>query len=93
MILKLEQPMESRRTKPYHYQCFNLEALTYIALLSQKNKSIQNAVDYLITLTNQNAGQEDKATFLPSLYKAREINLVNNGASELWTVYSIVLRV
>ncbi|EXX79770.1 Irc3p [Rhizophagus irregularis DAOM 197198w] len=117
MILKSgEQPMESKRTKPYHYQCFNLEALTYIALLSQKingtnlweirtkdGATIQNAVDYLIPLKNQDAGQEGEAILLPALYKARDYygdrsgkyaNTISkflkttNGASEWWTIYS-----
>ncbi|RGB25967.1 alginate lyase-domain-containing protein [Rhizophagus diaphanus] len=117
MILKSgEQPMESKRTKPYHYQCFNLEALTYIALLSQKingtnlweirtkdGATIQNAVDYLIPLKNQDAGQEGESILLPALYKARDYygdqsgkyaNTISkflkttNGASEWWTIYS-----
>ena len=85
MILKSgEQPKESNRTRPYHYQCFNLEALTYIAILSQningtnlwetKTKhgaTIQNAVDYLISKVNED-GKEDKTVLLPALYKARD---------------------
>jgi hypothetical protein len=105
-----EQPMESSRTKPYNYQWFNLEALTYIALLSQQinginlwetktkeGATIQNAVDYLIPLS------DDETILLSALYKARDYygdqsgkyfkyidKLLNkkNGASEWWTIYS-----
>jgi len=111
-----EQPMESKRTKPFHYQSFNLEALTYIALLSKninginlwetKTKygtTIQNAIDYMISLAGRGVGEEDITTLLPALYKSRdhygdesgrytnEINKIlkkTNGASEWWTVYS-----
>ncbi|GBB95833.1 hypothetical protein RclHR1_02620024 [Rhizophagus clarus] len=83
MILESgEQPKESSRRKPYHYQCFNLEALTYIAIFSQKingttnlwetktkyNATIQNATDYLIHLNST----EDKTVLLPALYKVRD---------------------
>ncbi|CAG8555342.1 7611_t:CDS:2 [Funneliformis mosseae] len=80
-----EQPKESKRTKPFHYQCFNLEALTYIAILSQKinginlwetktkfGGTIQNAVDFLVDLVDKGKVKEVESVLLPSLYKSRD---------------------
>ncbi|CAI2172801.1 4992_t:CDS:10, partial [Funneliformis geosporum] len=80
-----EQPKESKRTKPFHYQCFNLEALTYIAKFSlridginlweAKTKfggTIQNAVDFLVDLIENGKVKEDETVLLPALYKSRD---------------------
>jgi len=57
-----EQPMEAVRTRPFHYRCFNLEALITNAKLGDQlgknywtaktryGATIQTAVDYLMTL-------------------------------------------
>ncbi|KAJ6627121.1 alginate lyase-domain-containing protein [Mycena sp. CBHHK59/15] len=55
-----EQPLEAVRTRPYHYRCFNLEALITLAKLgdqlglnlwtakSKYQATIQTAVDYVM---------------------------------------------
>jgi len=61
-----KQPLETARTKVYHYECFNLLALVYIARLSIKldainlwetethyGVTIKAAVDYLVKVTNK----------------------------------------
>ena len=58
------QPLETARTRPFHYQCFNLVALVYIARLSDKlngtnvweattdqGATIKTAIDYLVPIT------------------------------------------
>ncbi|CAG8574562.1 9079_t:CDS:2 [Paraglomus occultum] len=59
-----EQPLEAARTRPFHYQCFNLVALVYIARLSDQlngtnvweaktaqGATIKTAIDYLVPIT------------------------------------------
>ncbi|KAG9287141.1 hypothetical protein G9A89_001035 [Geosiphon pyriformis] len=77
-----EQPLESRRTRPYHYQCFNLIALTYIARLSQRingpnlweaktssGVTIQNAAHYMAVEAMPK--NNDKNDCMVPLYAAR----------------------
>ncbi|KAJ7630744.1 chondroitin AC/alginate lyase [Roridomyces roridus] len=61
-----EQPLEAVRTRPFHYRCFNLEALLTLAKLgdylgrkywttqTRYKATIQSAVDFLITLDPKN---------------------------------------
>ncbi|KAF8167953.1 alginate lyase-domain-containing protein [Crassisporium funariophilum] len=69
-----EQPFEAVRTRPYHYRCFNLEALITNAKLgdelgldlwSSKSKygaTIQTALDFLLA---KSSGDEDISEVLP----------------------------
>ncbi|CAG8542723.1 2436_t:CDS:2 [Ambispora gerdemannii] len=78
-----EQPLESGRTRSFHYQAFNLIALTYIARLSEKingapnfweqktkqGATIKTAVDYLV---DQGFPKDDPIYFMVPLYSAKQ---------------------
>ncbi|CAG8523859.1 14321_t:CDS:2 [Ambispora leptoticha] len=78
-----DQPLESRRTRPWHYQCFNLVGLTYIAQLSERLKgpnlwtlktssgaTIQDAINYV---ANESLSPSDnRSECLIPLYLAQE---------------------
>ncbi|PWN49591.1 chondroitin AC/alginate lyase [Violaceomyces palustris] len=69
-----EQPYESVRTRPFHYRCFNLEAMIAMAKMSdnlalnmwsaktEKGATIQTAVDFMLTLE---AGDEEVSELAP----------------------------
>ncbi|KAJ6574913.1 alginate lyase-domain-containing protein [Mycena capillaripes] len=69
-----EQPLEAVRTRPYHYRCFNLEALITLAKMgdqlgvdfwtakSKYGATIKDAVDYLI---KQDPKTEDVTEAVP----------------------------
>ncbi|CAE6462698.1 unnamed protein product [Rhizoctonia solani] len=62
IIASGEQPLEAVRTRPFHYRCFNLEAIitnaklgdyvgiNYWSVRTKYGATIQTAVDYLISL-------------------------------------------
>ncbi|KAJ1311739.1 hypothetical protein OPQ81_010209 [Rhizoctonia solani] len=66
-----EQPLEAVRTRPFHYRCFNLEAMitnaklgdyigiNYWSTRTKYGATIQTAVDYLISLDPGNERVED----------------------------------
>ncbi|KAG8734008.1 hypothetical protein FRC11_013494 [Ceratobasidium sp. 423] len=66
-----EQPLEAVRTRPFHYRCFNLEAIitnaklgdyigiNYWSIRTKYGATIQTAVDYLISLDPGNERVED----------------------------------
>ncbi|CAE7073335.1 unnamed protein product [Rhizoctonia solani] len=66
-----EQPLEAARTRPFHYRCFNLEAIitnaklgdyigiNYWSVRTKYGATIQTAVDYLISLDPGNERVED----------------------------------
>ncbi|EUC53702.1 alginate lyase [Rhizoctonia solani AG-3 Rhs1AP] len=66
-----EQPLEAVRTRPFHYRCFNLEAIitnaklgdyigiNYWSVRTKYGATIQTAVDYLISLEPGNERVED----------------------------------
>ncbi|CAG8621136.1 11647_t:CDS:2 [Ambispora gerdemannii] len=77
------QPLESGRTRSWHYQCFNLVGLTYIARLSQRLKgpnlwtqqtssgaTIEDAVNYIAT--ESLPSNENRSECLTPLYAARQ---------------------
>ena len=69
-----EQPLEAKRTRPFHYRCFNVEAMIANAKLadnlalnmwsaqSSGGATIQTAVDYMMTL---DASDEDITELAP----------------------------
>ncbi|CAE6523890.1 unnamed protein product [Rhizoctonia solani] len=66
-----EQPLEAVRTRPFHYRCFNLEAMitnaklgdyigiNYWSIRTKYGATIQTAVDYLVSLDPGNERVED----------------------------------
>ncbi|CAE6419164.1 unnamed protein product [Rhizoctonia solani] len=66
-----EQPLEAVRTRPFHYRCFNLEAIitnaklgdyigiNYWSVRTKYGATIQTAVDYVISLDPGNERVED----------------------------------
>ncbi|KAK0528119.1 hypothetical protein OC834_004169 [Tilletia horrida] len=74
IIASGEQPFEAARTRPFHYRCFNLEALIANAKMADnlalnmwsartdKGATIQTAVDFAMTL---DPGDEDVTELAP----------------------------
>ncbi|KDN42903.1 hypothetical protein RSAG8_06429, partial [Rhizoctonia solani AG-8 WAC10335] len=71
IIASGEQPLEAVRTRPFHYRCFNLEAIitnaklgdyvgiNYWSVRTKYGATIQTAVDYLISLDPGNERVEE----------------------------------
>ncbi|KAG9302542.1 hypothetical protein G9A89_007246 [Geosiphon pyriformis] len=86
-----EQELESGRTRPFHYQYFNLIALTYIARLSVKipgtpnlweaktkeGATIKTAIDFLVKKGLPK--NENSIYFLVPLYAAKQYYGDNDG--------------
>jgi Alginate lyase len=77
-----EQPLEAVRERPFHYRCYNLQALLYVANLAvelkvdlfhmhnSQNGSIEAAINFIIDQVTPQPGTEDPTEFLPILYTA-----------------------
>jgi hypothetical protein len=80
-----EQPLEAVRVRPFHYRCYHLQAVVYIArmaallrvdLFHMQNRqggSIQKAIDFVLENVTPQKGTEDPTEFVPLLYTAIEV--------------------
>ncbi|RPD61570.1 chondroitin AC/alginate lyase [Lentinus tigrinus ALCF2SS1-7] len=88
-----DQPLETARTRPYHYRAYNLAAMitnaklgAYIGydvwnLTSKNGKTIKDALDYAITLP---AGKETASELWPNVVAVGAVYGDADGAYAKW---------
>ena len=79
-----EQPLEAVRERPFHYRCYNLQALVYVAQVAKRlgldlfhitnsqEGNIQKAIDFILRNVTPQVGDEDPTELVPLLYTAIE---------------------
>ena len=79
-----EQPLEAVRIRPFHYRCYHLQAMVYLAhlasalgvdlfhLTNKQGGSIQAAIDFVLNHVTPQPGTEDPTELVPLLYTAIE---------------------
>ena len=80
-----EQPLEAVRVRPFHYRCYHLQAMLYIASVAQQlgvdvfhlqnaqGGSLQRAIDFVLERVTPQEGTEDPTEFVPLLYTAIDV--------------------